>query len=108
MTEFSDKTQRAQVAFDKKDNFYKRFLMAFYVYAAMLLTVGTVYSVSANYQIARNQKINTKASADRFSRYEKADERRQEAIQHYILCIATELSIPQTQRSLDATQDCQK
>lgn len=106
MTDFSESTEVARTEFEKKDKWYKRILVLFLIYAALMLTIGTAYSIATNYQVERNQRINSAASAERFQKYVAADAAQNQQIKSYILCIFKVLATPIDTRTPDAAVAC--
>lgn len=104
----SDNLESAKTNFNRADKLLKIALIILASYAVILLTFVTAESLITQNTIAKNQKINSQASNDRFVKYEAENSRQQLITQQYVQCVATTLVIPIDQRDPNQFNNCSK
>jgi hypothetical protein len=83
----SDDTHRALIKQRRADKYLRITVIAFFVYMMAVGTFSAIYTYKVQSTVAHNQKVNSQASEDRFSRYTAENARQHALTQQYVKCL---------------------
>lgn len=104
----SDNLEHAQKTFNRADKLLRIGAGIFLAFVLIVVTVTSVEVFTVQQTIAKNQAINSKASNDRFVRYENENARQQRITQQYVQCVASTLTTPIADRTTNQFDNCSK
>lgn len=89
----SDDTHRALIRQRRAGKYLRGAVVVFFLYMMAIGTFSAIYTYKVQSTVARNQKINSQASEDRFARYTAENERQHALTQQYVKCLFTSLGV---------------